>query len=101
MMASPDALLETQALKQLAQIVETDGRVGISAQEPSKRLLSSHNDILHAGPVCMICRDECVRHPMPAIREWEHDRREDGQVALGRPILQDALAGGHWVAHAL
>jgi hypothetical protein len=27
------------------------------------------------------------------VREWDHAPREDGQVALGCPILQDALAG--------
>ncbi len=26
------------------------------------------------------------------VREWEYDPREDGQVALGGPILQDARA---------
>ena len=45
-MASPHALLETQALKQLAQIVETDGRIGGAAEKQSQCLLSSHNDIL-------------------------------------------------------
>jgi hypothetical protein len=46
MMASPHALLETQALKQLAQIVETDGRIGGAAEKQSQCLLSPHNDIL-------------------------------------------------------
>src|SRR5579864_3417136 len=27
------------------------------------------------------------------IREWEYGRGEDGQVAVGRAILQDTLAG--------
>jgi len=48
MMASSYALLKTQTLEQLAQIVKTDGRVGSTAEEPSKCFLSSHNDILHA-----------------------------------------------------
>src|ERR1035437_3114267 len=46
MMASPHALLETQAFKQLAQIVETDGRIGGAAEKQSQCLLSAHNDIL-------------------------------------------------------
>jgi hypothetical protein len=25
------------------------------------------------------------------IQEWDHNPREDGQVALGRPIFQDAF----------
>ena len=28
----------------------------------------------------------------PLVREWDYDPRENGQVALGRPILQDARA---------
>jgi hypothetical protein len=35
MMASPHALLETQALKQLAQIVKPDGRIGSTAEKQS------------------------------------------------------------------
>jgi hypothetical protein len=35
MMASPNALLESQALKQLAQIVKTDSRVGGAAEKQS------------------------------------------------------------------
>jgi hypothetical protein len=46
MMASPHALLETQALKQLAQIVKTDGRIGGAAEKQSQCLLSSHSHIL-------------------------------------------------------
>jgi hypothetical protein len=38
MMASPHALLETQALKQLAQIVETDGCIGGAAEKQSQCL---------------------------------------------------------------
>jgi hypothetical protein len=30
--------------------------------------------------------------PTTAVREWEHDSRENGQVALGGPILQNASA---------
>jgi len=45
-MASPHALLETQALKQMAQIVKTDGHIGGAAEKQSQRLLSSHSHIL-------------------------------------------------------
>src|ERR1039458_798581 len=41
MMASPHALLETQALKQLAQIVKTNSRTGGAAEKHSQGLLSS------------------------------------------------------------
>ena len=48
-MAAPYALLEAQALEQLAQIIKTDGRIGGAAEKTSKSFLSSHNDILHGG----------------------------------------------------
>jgi len=48
-MAASHALFKPQALKQLAQIVKTDARVGRSAEKASERFLSAHNDILHGS----------------------------------------------------
>ena len=53
MMATAHALLEAEALKQLAKVVKTNGRVGRTAEKASERFLSAHGDIIDdivAGP---------------------------------------------------
>jgi hypothetical protein len=49
MVAAPLALLETQALKQLAQIVETNGRIG-SAAEKQPQVFSAPISTFYAQP---------------------------------------------------
>jgi hypothetical protein len=48
-MAAPNSLFETQPLEQMAQVVETDRRVGGPAQEPLECPLGPHNAILYAN----------------------------------------------------
>src|SRR3954447_15487594 len=45
-MAAAHALFEPQTFKQLAYIIEPNGRVSGAAEKAPKRFLSSHDDIL-------------------------------------------------------
>ena len=47
MVTTANALLKSQALDRMAQVVKPHRCIGGAAEEASERLLSSHNDILH------------------------------------------------------
>src|ERR1017187_5243725 len=66
MMTTSYSFLKTQTLQQMTQLIKADSCIGGSAEEPPKRLLRCHTDILHRG--CEHRSDPAILSPMTTPR---------------------------------